>query len=129
MSVELRKENGVWGHLGFSTQTAKERGNPVNNSPRTMIKAGVSSSPRLRWHGGFEAIYESSRLTRDGVETSPWLLLNGTITRNFGAGLRAGVTIRNLLNSRYSTPVGAEFLPQSIVQDRRTVALKVTYSR
>lgn len=129
ISVELRKENGVWGHLGFSTQRAKDRGNPVNNSPQNMIEAGISSSPRLKWHGGFEALYESSRLTRDGVETKPWLLLNGTLTRNLGAGLRAGVTIRNLLNSRYATPVGAEFLPQSIAQDGRTLALKLSYSR
>jgi outer membrane receptor protein involved in Fe transport len=129
MSLELRKENGVWGHLGFSTQTTKDRGHTVDNSPRTMIKAGLSSSPRLQWHGGFEAIYESSRLTRDGATTSPWLLLNGTITRNLGGGLQAGVIIRNLLNSRYSTPVGAEFVPQSIVQNGRTLALKLSYSR
>ena len=130
MGVELRKENGVWGHLGFSTQRMKDGGrNPVNNSPQTTINAGLSTSPRSPWHGGFEAFYESSRRTLDGATTSSWILLNGTVTRNIGAGLRMGLIVRNLLNSRYSTPVGAEFLPQSIVQNGRTFALKLSYSR
>jgi outer membrane receptor protein involved in Fe transport len=129
MSVELRRENGLWGHLGVSTQTATDGRDPISNSPRTTIKGGVSSSPASPWHGGLEAIYESSRLTRDGATTASSLLLNAVLTRNLGAGLRIGVTIRNLLDTRYSTPVGPELLPQSIVQDGRSVALKLSYSR
>lgn len=129
MSVELRKNNGMWGHFGFSSQTAQDGQDPISNSPRMMIKGGLSSSPSSPWHAGLEGIYESSRRTRDGDRTASFFLLNGTVTRSLAKGLRVGVTIRNLLDSRYSTPVGPELLPQSIVQDGRTIALKLTYSR
>ncbi len=128
MSVELRKNNGMWGHFGFSSQTAQDGQDPISNSPRMMIKGGLSSSPSSPWHAGLEGIYESSRRTRDGDRTASFFLLNGTVTRSLAKGLRVGVTIRNLFDSRYSTPVGPELLPQSIVQDGRTVALKLTYS-
>ena len=129
MSVVLRKDNGFWGHLGISAQRAMDGHDPISNSPRIMLKGGLSNSLASSWHGGVEAIYESSRLTRDGATTAGFLLVNSTITRSIGAGMRLGLTIRNLLNTHYSTPVGPELLPQAIVQDGRTLTLKLSYSR
>jgi iron complex outermembrane receptor protein len=129
VDVQLRRENGLWGHFGISAQKARDSADPISNSPQTLIRAGLSNSPASPWHGGLEAIGESSRRTRDGATTASYILLNGTLTRNLGAGLRLGIMVSNLLNTRYSTPVGPELLPQSIVQDGRTLALKLSYSR
>jgi outer membrane receptor protein involved in Fe transport len=129
MSLELRKGNGLWAHLGFSAQRATDDDGQISNSPSTLIRAGISTPPRLLWHGGLEAIYDSLRLTRDDATTPSFLLVNSTVTRRLGAGVRVGVTIRNLFNKRYATPVGPELVPQSIVQDGRTLALVFSFSR
>jgi outer membrane cobalamin receptor len=129
LGVHIRKPNGLWMRFSGSTQRATDDGKRMNNSPAYLLKAGASTSPLAPFHVGLEGVFEAARRTRDGGSTDPFLLLNGTLSRQIGSRLRLTLTARNLLDTRYSTPVGAEFRSQSIGQDGRTFMLKMVYSR
>ncbi|HEY4641221.1 MAG TPA: TonB-dependent receptor, partial [Thermoanaerobaculia bacterium] len=72
-------------------------------------------------HGGIDLNYETSRTTIDDGRTSPFLVANATSSFALTKHLRAGLTVRNLFDRHYSTPVGAEFRASSIQQDGRTI--------
>jgi iron complex outermembrane receptor protein len=127
--VELRldrKSARSWAYLSYSFVDADGATGNLDNSPRQMIKAGLSTSPWQPIHFGLDAVYEKPRFTRDGQRSDSFLLLNGTMSKQLGQHVRLGVTARNLLNVLYATPVGPELRQQSIRQDGRTLALQVT---
>jgi iron complex outermembrane receptor protein len=129
VGVQTRRQNGLWTHFSGAVQRTNSDGQPATNSPQLLLKGGLSTSPWAPWHAGVEGIFEASRRTRDGERTDPFFLLNGTVSRQLGERIRLVLTSRNLLNSHYSLPVGPELRPQSIRQDGRTLALRLTYSR
>jgi outer membrane cobalamin receptor len=131
MSVGLdwRRESGLWAHASYATQQADGAEGHLANSPRHLVKAGISTTPWKKVHGGLEAVYESSRHTRSGGETDGFLLLSGTVSHQLGPRLRASIAVRNLLDTEYAFPAGAEFRPQAIPQDGRSLSFKLTYSR
>jgi outer membrane receptor for ferrienterochelin and colicins len=129
VKLDLRRNEGVWGYLSYSLASARDALGPISNSPRHLVKAGLSTTPWKPIHLGLDAVYESARLTRDGQRSDSFLLLNGTLSRQLGEYFRLGITGRNLLDKRYATPVGPELRQQSIRQDGRTLALEITYSR
>ena len=127
--MQVRRADGLWYHVSASAQHAQSDGQPATNSPRFLLKGGVSTSPWAPWHAGMEGVYETARRTRDGERTNPFFLLNGIVSRQLGAHVRLALSSRNLLNAKYSNPVGPELRPQSIRQDGRTFMLRLTYSR
>ncbi|MEK6371391.1 MAG: TonB-dependent receptor [Acidobacteriota bacterium] len=129
LGLNVRRTDGVWAHLSGSAQRAATSEGLTSNSPRFLLKGGLSTSPWAPLHAGIEGIFEASRRTRDGDKTDPFLLLNGVVSKQLGKSLRLALTVRNLLDGRYSTPVGPELLPQAIRQDGRTLMLKMTYER
>ena len=124
IKADFRRRDGVWAYLSYSLTNTH-----MDNSPRQLFKGGVSTSPFAPLHAGLEAVYESSRLTRDGGRSDPFLLLNGTVSRQLGPHVRLGLTARNLLDRRYATPVGPELRQETIRQDRRTLTFELTWSR
>ena len=130
LSLQMRRQNGVWAALsGTFARAAYDGGPKLDNSPRVLLKGHVSTSPWQPVHCGLEAIWESSRLTRDGDKTPSFAIINGTVTRKVAQHFDLTLTARNLLGAKYSNPVGPELLPQSIRQDGRSLTLKLTYSR
>ncbi|MEO8140996.1 MAG: hypothetical protein ABI742_15185, partial [Gemmatimonadota bacterium] len=71
-----------------------------------------------------------------GTETGQFLLVNlNLLSHPFGAGpgsraglgnVELGVSVINLLNTRYSYPGGVEHLQDSIPQDGRTFIARLT---
>lgn len=129
LKIDLRRKDGLWGYLSYSFAHAHDAMDHLDNSPKHMVKGGVSTSPFDPFHFGLDAVYESARFTRDGGKTDGFVFLNGTVSKQLAAHLRLGLSMRNLLDNRYATPVGPELRQQSIRQDGRTFALELTWSR
>jgi len=126
--IEYRRPDGIWAQVSYTLQTGNDAEDlPLRNAPRHMFNAGVSTSPWKAMHGGLEAIYESERYTLAGNRTPGYLLVNGTLARNLGAGLKLAVSAENLFDVRYSLPVGPELRPDSIVQDGRSFTVRLSY--
>jgi outer membrane receptor protein involved in Fe transport len=125
VQIDYRAPSGLWGYASWSTVrvTDEDPGELIANVPRNLLRFGVSSNPAARLHGGIDLIYETSRTTIDGGRTSPFLVANATSSFALTKRLRAGLTVRNLFDRHYSTPVGAEFRSPSMQQDGRTVAV------
>lgn len=129
LKVDLRRKDGLWGYLSYSAAHSHDALDHLDNAPHHMVKGGVSTSPLNPMHFGLDAVYETARHTRDRGETAGFLLLNGTVSRQLAEHFRLGLTMRNLLDNRYATPVGPELRQQSIRQDGRTFGLELTWSR
>ena len=129
VKLDLRRHQGLWAYASYSLVDVDNDEGNISNSPHHLLKAGVSTQPWRPIHFGLDAVYESARLTRDGTEGDPFVLVNGTISRQLGDHFRLGLTARNLFNAGYGTPVGPELRQQIIRQDGRTLALEVKYSR
>jgi len=129
LGLQIRRKDGLWYRFSGSLQHTHSNDQPADNSPRLLLKAGVSTSPWAPWHGGLEANYETSRRTRDGDTTPGFLLVNGIASRQLNQHFRLALSARNLLGTGYSNPVGPELRQQSIRQDGRTFTLRLTYTR
>jgi outer membrane receptor protein involved in Fe transport len=130
VQIDYRAPSGLWGYASWSTVrvTDEDPREIIADVPRNLLRFGASTSPATRLHGGIELNYETSRTTVDGGRTPPFLVANATSSFALTKHLRAGVTVRNLFDRHYSTPVGAEFRSSSMQQDGRTfnVMLHVT---
>jgi iron complex outermembrane receptor protein len=130
VQIDYRAPSGIWAYASWSTVHVSDE-NPeeiIANVPRHLLRFGASTNPAARLHGGIELHYETSRTTTDGGRTSPFFVANATSSFAMTKHLRAGLTVRNLFDRHYSTPVGAEFRSSSMQQDGRTfsVMLHVT---
>jgi iron complex outermembrane receptor protein len=129
VGLDWRRSNGIWTYLNYSLQEAATGGEDLVNAPDQQLKAGISTSPWKKLHGGLEVSYESPRHTRSGSETEGSILVNGVVSRQIAAHLRASLAVRNLFNADYAVPAGVEFRQQTIPQDGRTLTFKLTYTR
>ena len=129
IGINMRRQDGLWTRFSGTIQNTKSDGESATNSPQYSLKAGISTSPWAPWHGGIEGVFESGRSTRDGDHTDSFLLVNGILSRQLGEHFRLALSSHNLLNTRYSTPVGPELRAQSIRQDGRSFTLRITYTR
>jgi iron complex outermembrane receptor protein len=123
VQVDYRAPSGLWGYASWSTVrvTDEDPGEVIADVPRNLLRFGASTSPAARLHGGIELNYETSRMTVDGGRTPPFFVANATSSFALTKHVRAGLTVRNLFDRHYSTPVGAEFRSPSMQQDGRTV--------
>lgn len=118
--------------VSYAIQKAADAqtGVSIVNSPRHLAQANIlvplwKDSLML----GAEGQYMSARRTVQGGELSGFGLLNLTLlSRKLARGLEVSATAYNLLDKRYSNPVGAELIQNSIRQDGRSLRLKVSYS-
>jgi iron complex outermembrane receptor protein len=129
LEAQMRRQDGLWARVSGSLQRTRSDGQPASNSPRYLLKGGLSNSPWAPFHVGVEGTFEAARRTRDGATTNPFLLVNATMSKLVGKSFRVALTAHNLFNTDYSNPVGPELRPQSIRQDGRTFTLRLTYSR
>ncbi|AMV71419.1 hypothetical protein DBW_1039 [Desulfuromonas sp. DDH964] len=76
-----------------------------------------------------EERYTSSRRTVSGRECGGFAITNLTLSgRKLLPGLELTLSLFNLFDKRYSDPVSAAHLQDSIVQDGRTIRGQLTYS-
>lgn len=129
LSAEWRRASGLWAHANYAYQEATADGEPLSNAPRHLLKAGLSTSPWARWHGGLQAVLEDGRRTRDATDLGTQLVLHGSASRALGPRLRLSLAVRNLLDRELLSPVGPELRPQAIELDGRTFTLKLRVMR
>lgn len=123
LQLDYRSPSGMWAYASWARvhTTDSDPADLITNVPQNLLRLGVSTNPYARLHAGVDLNYESSRLTLDGTRTSAFVVVNTTSSFALTRHLRTGLTIRNLLDRRYATPVGPEFRSSSMLQDGRTV--------
>jgi len=127
--------HGIGAYASLAIEDARDavRDAQLTNSPANIAKAGVVV-PLAAWASlGAEARYESSRLTVYGTRTDPYLwtglhLLVTPFARAAGLLGRSALSIAlgNALDARYALPGGYEHRQAAIVQDGRTVNLRLS---
>jgi len=129
--LEGRWAGGWRGRASYGYANVRDNltGQTVVNSPRHNAKLNLSV-PLYgeKIFASFEVQGLSRRETRSGNWVSGYFLLNGTIySRELVRNLELSAGVYNLLDSRYRTPVGADYVPESVEQIGRTFRVKVTY--
>ena len=134
--LELELEgrlNGGWeGRGSYTLQRAEDQrsGVTLSNAPRHMVKLGlVAPLVAEKLFLAVEERYTSSRRTVSGRECGGFATTNLTLYgRRLLPGLEVTLSFYNLFDKRYSDPVSAAHLQDSIVQNGRTLRGQLTYS-
>jgi outer membrane receptor protein involved in Fe transport len=130
--LELNGRFGRWSAYGScSFQHARDRtsGKTPSNSPEWLARAGAAVSLGRGMTAAAEVAAETGRRTLAGSETPAF----GVVDLNL-AGIRpahrveAEIKVRNLLDVRFRLPGGSEHRMDSIVQDGRSITLRITGS-
>ena len=118
--------------VSYSVQRSYDAvtGATLSNSPRHLVQANTLVTI---FHDklllGTEGQYMSSRTTLYGANVGGFGIVNANLlAKNLLKGLDVSLATYNLFNKRYSDPGQPEDPEASIVQDGRTVRLKLTYS-
>lgn len=127
VGINARFRNGLTGYASYVFQKAGdvERGE-LSNSPQHQVRAGGFA----RLAGGIGAAvsfaYDHDRRTVRGGMTESYLLGNLTLSKNtLNDHLCFAVQVRNMFDTTYRTPAGFTYRQDGIVQDRRTVRVRV----
>jgi outer membrane receptor protein involved in Fe transport len=102
--------------------SARTNSLPVAAALKALVPVGTSADLAL------ELVYDAPRRRRDGGRTEHALL--GSVTgsgRLPVAGLRWQVAVQNVLDWRYTAPVGDELRQQAIAQDGRRFVAGLSY--
>jgi iron complex outermembrane receptor protein len=109
----------------------------LTNSPASMLKLGVSR-PVLEIDVAAEVRHEAGRLNAHGGATAPFTLANLTLTRRPGSSdvprsnafaqrVEFMLQVRNLFDQTYRVPAALSSSQKSILQDRRSVLVRLGY--
>ena len=121
--------NGVKSRFSVAFQRTKDRdGKALVNSPSFIAKLNVSLPLAYGLRLGTEAQYLGARQTMLDGTAGGYLLANLTLgaeklTRN----LDVYASIYNLLDRRFSDPVGGDFTQVVLIQDARSFRVKAVY--
>lgn len=133
--VELSSDTTwSWGarlRANFGIQHAKQQGSRLPNSPVYLGKLNLSIPVPLMTglRAGYELQYFGKRETRDGSNTSSYLLSNLNLVTDvrWVKGLEASLSVYNLFNKHYEHPAADINWQNSFAQPGRTIRLKVNY--
>lgn len=123
----------------YQIATQKGSGDELTNSPRIMLKAGITLPVLHHLRLSQDALFESSRITVYGTQSDPYLLLNSLLMfdpqwegttgiRKVLDHFRLSLRVRNLLNTQYGYPGGSEHLMPVILQNGRNYILKLQFA-
>jgi len=119
LQLDYRRNDGLWSYISYSNQVAQSGGEQMLNSPRNLVKAGVSTATANRIYGGLEAQYESSRTTLAGAQTDPVGVANLNLGFRIVGRTVVTLSVRNAFDARYGQPADAGHLQDTIAQDGR----------
>ena len=125
LQLDLRRGDGIWSYASYSRQKTTQQGKAMLNSPRNMVKAGLSTPSSEKLQGALELQYESARKTLAGTDTDPALLANLTLSAALPLHARLSLTVKNLFDSSYAVPGGVDHVMNTIPQDGRTVLIRL----
>lgn len=126
---------GLWraweGRLSYSFQDSKFRdtGMALVNSPVHMVKFNLMAPLwSEKTYAGLEVQYMSPRLTENGGQVRSHVLTNLTLfSSRWLSGLEVSGSVYNLFDERYRDPAGYPLSVNSVLQDGRSLRLKLSY--
>ena len=130
VALQARLSPSLRGYASYALQHAHEADEHevLSNSPARLAKGGLAFGLLAGWSGSTELRYESGRRTVAGTRTAPFVLADLSVhTTRFFDRLRVSASVRNLFGTSYALPGGYEHRQAAIVQDGRSVALRVRY--
>lgn len=130
MSADQTWRTGARLRTSLSLQdVADASGAALPNSPKLLGKLNLSSP--LPWAGlrlGYEWQYSSQRLSLDGSELGGYAVSNLHLsTLALARGLELSLGIHNLFDKRFEHPGATTNYQNALVQDGRSVRLKLQY--
>lgn len=129
--VDARWDSGFRSRLAYTLQEVRdeETRQVPPNSPLHMVKGDFSIpvwGNKLFW--SMNANFMSSRRTSAGEKTDTVFTIDTTLfAQRLLSGLECSASIYNILNRKFSDPVGSELLQDRILQDGRNFRVKITY--
>jgi iron complex outermembrane receptor protein len=129
VALNFRLNNGIRGYASYAYRNARDEDldSRLSNSPVHAVKAGASIPLPAGWRGGFQMLFESSRITIYRTETDPYLLLNANLSApKLFNHVDFSLQVNNLLNTEYGYPGGLEHLQPAILQDGRNLMLRAS---
>lgn len=129
--IDARWNSGIRSRLAYVLQEVRDNatGMVPQNSPLHMVKGDVSVpvwKDKVFW--SVNGNFMSSRRTYTGEKTDTAFTLDTTLfAQRLLPGLECSASIYNVLNRKFSDPVGAELLQDRIRQDGRSFRVKITY--
>ncbi len=129
LEVNGRFMPGISGYINYSMQAANdEQSSALTNQPAHLVKAGASFPISSFAFFSLDGRYETKRKTVYNAYTDSYALLHGNVTyKILGNILEASLRVKNIFNTRYSTPGGFEHIQQQIEQDGRTLLFRLSY--
>jgi len=131
LGFNARLKNGLWGYTSYSFQNAtdSELKENLTNSPKHLLKAGLSFPVFNHFYASAQFLYETERITVYGTSTDPFLLSNMHFSsKNLFDHIKVSLSIKNLFNTKYKFPGGYEHIQDAIIQVGRNFIVKVKYT-
>lgn len=126
--ANFRFEFGLMAYFNLSHQVAKDDEDLyLTNSPKFLLKAGVSESLDCGLLAGADFVYESERITVYNTKTKPFSIINMFLKYSpsvcgensllgFLNKTKFFVKINNLFDVEYKLPGGFEHIQKSLIQ-------------
>lgn len=125
--LHVTEINGHSGFVALSYSHTRDKltDELLTNSPELLLKAGWYMHLHHRFGAGLFALRESGRRTLAGDKTNSFTKVDGTLTARLSPMLTVTGTIRNVLDTDYVHPGGAEHLQNTLKQDGRTFVVRL----
>jgi len=120
--------NGIGGYASYVIQRARDmKEQAISNSPSRLLRAGIHLPVLSVGTAAVEVLHDQERMTVWDLPCPPFTIANLTLSTNeLFSGLRATVSIRNLLDTPYMIPGGWEHAQVGIPQRGRTLRLSAS---
>lgn len=127
VEINARLASGTRGYGSYSLQTMWDEDDATlpSNSPKHLIKFGLSQTVAKVVNVSLEAQYESSRYTLQHTTTGAYTTTTARIAYRPLPMVEVSLLVRNLLNTTYSLPTGWGNKHASITQDGRNAIAKI----
>ena len=133
IELDGRISRSLDGFASYSFQTAAQRGpdgeGDLVNSPRHLVKAGLSVRGLPYVELGVQAFYEDRRRTKTAT-TPPFGLVNLHLTsKPVWQHVRFSALVRNLFDATYAFPASQQHVQDAFVQRGRHLIVRLSYTR
>jgi iron complex outermembrane receptor protein len=116
-------------NYGYQAASAVLTSEPMTNSPTHLLKGSASFLLPAGVRATWGQRYESGRVTVRGERTEPFSVANlAVVRRDVYRNADLTLLLRNVFDTRYSTPGGFEHRQVAIPQDGRTWALRLQWA-
>jgi len=119
------------GYLNFSIQKSNDHftGKELTNSPRVILKSGITHQLFSFLKVSPEVFCESGRLTVYNTKSPPVFFTNiNFITKQFYNHFDLSFKIRNIFDQKYGYPGGFEHVQEVIIQDGINFSIQLNAS-